>query len=275
MNEGHSLEDLQTMFEANPQMFSIIEEPIDVDLQVKYFKRSQRLKKQVHKLEDVLARVPQLYDENIRVEEKRDMLILLASFPENVETYRALEAFWNTAAKGEVRPWAAMAYRESKMSLESALLDEKQVLISTGLGGKGYKLRYFICFIHSNEEEYNEVQQKILQNEITFMFQQYEGECESVVFSGRYAKISALIPFTADVRVILEKVTEECNQYGNFLLPNFMVTNVKVLDDEELSKFLKMRELEEDLAEHLDKLGFSDMDLDNEGFDFEDDDDDE
>lgn len=274
MNKGHSLEDLQTMFETNPHMFNIIEEPIDIDLQVKYFKRSQRLKKQVHKVEDVLARVSQLYDENIRVEEKRDILILLASFNENVEAYRALEAFWNTA-QGDVRPWAAMAYRESKMSLESSLLDEKQVLISTGLGGKGYKLRYFICFLHNENIEYTDVQQKIIRDELSFIFQQYQAECEKVEFSGSYAKISGLIPFTADVREILTKVTEECNQYGNFISTNFMVTNVKALDDEELTEFLQTREFEQELANHLSNMGLSDMDLNDMDFDFDDDDDDE
>ncbi|MDR0941333.1 MAG: hypothetical protein LBM68_03810 [Bacteroidales bacterium] len=268
MKQAHSLEDLRTMFETNPRMFNIIEEPIDVELQVKYFKRSQRLKKQVYKLEDVLARVPQLYDENIRVEEKRDILILLASFNDNVQAYRALETFWNTAAQGDVRPWAAMAYRESKMSLESSLLDEKQVLISTGLGGKGYTLRYFICFIHNENVEYTDVQQKILRNELSFIFQQYQAECEKVEFSGRFAKVFGLIPFTAEVREILTKVTDECNQYGNFISPNFMVTNVKALDDDEIDLFLQTRELEQELANHLSDMGLNDVD-----FDFDDDDD--
>lgn len=263
MNNGHSLEDLQTMFETNPQMFNIVEEPIDIDLQLSYFKRSKRLKKQVFKLEEVLAVVPQLYDEHLRVEEKRDILILLASF-ESVEAYRALEAFWKTA-QGEVKPWAAMAYQESKMSLESSLLDEKQVLISTGLGGKGYKLRYFICFLHNEDTEYTDVQQKIIRNELSYIFQQYQSECEQVEFSGSYAKILALIPLNADVREILTKTAEECNQYGNFISHNFMVTNVKALDDEEITDMIQTRELEQELAEQLSNIGF--------GFDDDDDDD--
>ncbi len=36
-----------------------------------------------------------------------------------------------------------LAFQENKMLLESSLLDENQILISTGLGGKGMKLRYF------------------------------------------------------------------------------------------------------------------------------------
>lgn len=263
MNNSHTLEDLQAMFETNPHIFNVIEEPIDIDLQLSYFKRSKRLKKQVHKLEDVLAMIPQLYDEHIRVEEKRDILILLASFDE-VEAYRALEAFWKEA-QGEVKPWAAMAYRESKMSLESSLLDEKQVLISTGLGGKGYKLRYFICFFHNEETEYTDVQQKIVRDEIAYIFQSYEAECESIEFSGSYAKIFALIPINVDVREVLTKTAEECNQYGNFISHNFLVTNVKALDDDSITQIVQNREVEKELE---DQIG-------NVDFEFDDDDDDE
>ncbi|MCL2329303.1 MAG: hypothetical protein FWC39_12430 [Bacteroidetes bacterium] len=265
MDNGHSLEDLQTMFETNPQMFNIVEEPIDIDLQLGYFKRARKLKKQARKLEDVLAMVPQLYDEHLRVEEKRDILILLASF-ESVEAFRALEAYWKTA-QGDVRPWVAMAYQESKMSLESSLLDEKQVLISTGLGGKGYKLRYFICFLHNEDIPYTNTQQKIIQNELSYIFKDYQAECETVEFSGSYAKILALMPLAADVREILIKVAEECNQYGNFISHNFMVTNVKALDDEEITELVQTRELEAELAEQLSSMGF--------GFDYDDDDDDD
>ncbi len=273
MNNGNSLKDLQTMFETNPQMFNIIEEPIEIDLQMNYFKRSKRLKKQVHKLDDVLTMVPQLYDENLRVEEKRDILIQLASF-EEVEAFRALEAYWNTikTEQTEVKPWAAMAYRESKMSLESSLLDEKQVLISTGLGGKGYSLRYFICFLHNEDTEYSEAQQKILRNELSYILQEHQSEYESVVFSGSYAKILALMPLSADVRNILIKIAEECNQFGNFISTNFIVTNVKVLDDEEITEMVHTREVEAELAEQLSALGLGNVEF---GYDDDDDDDDE
>ena len=127
-DEEQIFEQLQSLFNNNPESFNIIEEQIDIDLQMSYFKRSKKLKKKNITLATILEKVPQLYDPEIRTEEKRDILMILASI-DQVEAFRAIEAFWKQA-EGDIKPWASMAYRENKMMLESSLLDEKQILIS-------------------------------------------------------------------------------------------------------------------------------------------------
>ncbi|MBR4115519.1 MAG: hypothetical protein IKK40_05865 [Bacteroidales bacterium] len=144
------LDKIQKIYSDNPQGLNIIEEQIDLDIQMNYFKRSGMLKKHVFSFDEILEKLPILYDPDARLEEKRDELICLASF-DNVEAFRILEKF-KEESDGEIKLWAAMAYRESKMLLESSLLDEDQILISTGLGGKGTRLRYFVCLVHRNEE---------------------------------------------------------------------------------------------------------------------------
>ena len=42
IDEEHLLEHLQSMFNNNPEHFNIIEEQIDIQLQMSYFKRSKR-----------------------------------------------------------------------------------------------------------------------------------------------------------------------------------------------------------------------------------------
>ena len=49
------------------------------------------------------------------------------------------------------------------------LLDEHQVFISTGLGGKGKKLRYYVVFLNKKTDEMlNATQQKLLKDELIF-----------------------------------------------------------------------------------------------------------
>ena len=66
---------IQKIYQKNPNRLNIIEEQIDLDIQMNYFKRSGMLKKQVVTLDEVLAKVPVLYDPDARLEEKRDILI--------------------------------------------------------------------------------------------------------------------------------------------------------------------------------------------------------
>ncbi|HON52264.1 MAG TPA: hypothetical protein PLS12_03590, partial [Bacteroidales bacterium] len=102
IDEEHLLEHLQSLFGKNPEQFNIIEEQIDIQLQMSYFKRSKRLKKKKVELQDMLQKVPLLYQDDVRIEEKRDILIHLASF-EQVEAFRAIEAFWKVA-EGDIKP---------------------------------------------------------------------------------------------------------------------------------------------------------------------------
>ncbi|MCK9562386.1 MAG: hypothetical protein M0R02_06660 [Bacteroidales bacterium] len=232
-------EHIQKLFDTNPESFNIIEEEIDIGLQMNYLKRSKKLQKHTLKLEEVLAKVPLLQDTSVRFEEKRDLLIHLANFDE-VEAFRAIESFWETAEE-EIKPWASMAYRESKMLLESSLLNEKQILISTGLGGKGYKLRFFIALVHAEKENFNDTQKKLITNEVEYAVQSSQGEMESVDFENDLAKITALIPINASVKKTIKNAITECNQYGNFLSEHFLITNIKKLESFEIYTIINQR----------------------------------
>lgn len=253
-------EHIQKMFNANPESFNIIEEEIDIELQMNYLKRSKKLQKHTLKLEDILAKVPLLQDANVRFEEKRDLLIHLANFDE-VEAFRAIESFWKIA-EGEIKPWASMAYRESKMLLESSLLNEKQILISTGLGGKGYKLRFFIVLAHAEKEHFNATQQKLIKNEVEYAIQKAQGETESVDFENDLAKITALIPINVSIKHTIKNAISECNQYGNFLSEHFLITNIKKLESSEIYTIINQR-AEDQYTDDFDFDDFDEEDFDD------------
>lgn len=227
---------LQEAMKTNPESFTIIEERIDIDLQMEYFKYSTKVKEQKLNELEIIDNFQDLYNPDITIEDKKTMLNRLASL-ENVEAYRIIEHFYKNP-ENPVKEWTALALRESKMMIETSLLDEKQILISTGLGGKGSKLRYFMVLISKNDE-YDSVQRKLVQSELEFIFKNYDAEIESIVFDRKYSKILSLIPLTVSIKQTLNEAVSECNQYGNFLNENFIVTNVKEFTNEEIDEFIK------------------------------------
>ncbi|MBP5370383.1 MAG: hypothetical protein J6Y55_00485 [Bacteroidales bacterium] len=263
---------IQKIYQKNPNRLNIIEEQIDLDIQMNYFKRSGMLKKQVVTLDEVLAKVPVLYDPDARLEEKRDILILLASF-EDIETFRFLEKYKNEAV-GEIKLWASMAYRESKLLLESSLLeDDERILISTGLGGKGTKLRYFICLVHKNEEFFTETQERIIRNELASSMERHDAELESFTVENHLLKMFLLVPINEQVKDIVNDIIDACEELGDFLDNHIIITNVRAFSNDEISQIVHDRLREEDL------LGIDFIDdeqslgLDDDEEDEEDDDD--
>ena len=48
-----------------------------------------------------------------------------------------------------------------------------------------------------------------------------------------------LIPVRADIKLTLDRVINECNQYGDFLSQVFTITNVKELSAEEVDEIIR------------------------------------
>ena len=129
------------------------------------------------------------------------------------------------------------------MLIQSSLLDEQQVFISTGLGGKGQKLRYYVVFINKNRQTIlNTTQQKLLKDEVIYELKKNDGEFESMDFSEGFSTVLAMVPLQADLKNLFRNIIDECNQYGNFLNEDMIVTNVKVLSKSEIIEMLKKKE---------------------------------
>ncbi len=261
---------LKELAETNPLCLNIIEEQIDVEVQMNYFKRANMLRKQVVTLDETLAKVPILYDVDARLEEKRDVLVQLATF-EEVEAFRILEKFKDDA-EGEIKLWAAMAYRESKMQLQGSLLDQNQILIASGLGGKGTSLRYFVVLAKRDDTPFTEFQEKVLREELVDAVENYQAELESVEIVDNYAKIIVLIPLQQSVSDLISTVGTECYEYGDFLREQVVITNVRIFSDSEIEDILTGKMDEDDLVA-LDDTHLPYFDVDDDEFDDEDADD--
>jgi hypothetical protein len=119
------------------------------------------------------------------------------------------------------------------------LLDENQIFISTGLGGKGEKLRYFIACKLKTGDCFSDTQKKVVQTECEDIFEKNNCKIEKVTFVEKYVSVIALIPIEVSFGNVIKSSIAECNQYGDFLYQQYLITNVKMLDYTEIKKFFK------------------------------------
>lgn len=250
MNEKDQFHKLQEFFANSDQNYHVLEEQIPVETQMAYFKQSKVIKQSANK-DSVESWIEALNNSEATVRAKKNALLSLASFQE-VEYYRVLEKYRANPDDG-LKNWAVMALNESRMGLEGLFSEEKQVFISTGLGGKVDSLRYFLVVIPKNEKSFSEFEIGVVKKEFSFVFGQHESEIEQVLEEKpSYVSMLVMIPIKNSLREILSESFDECNQFGGFLNDRFVVTNVKIMSDEEISDFLEGKDSEEDDFEEID-----------------------
>jgi hypothetical protein len=234
MDEENIYDRIQGIFGHFPENFSILEEQIDIDLQMEYFEFSRNYK-QNPATQKILTRKEQLFQKQYPITRKKRLLVQLASLDE-VEAYRAIEKYLQDPDP-EIKEWAILAFQESRMLIQSKLLDVNQVFISTGLGGRGSKLRYFVVLINNFGKVFEDLQKRVIKTEFEFLLKKHDAELEEVNFIKNYCTLLAMVPIRASIRDVFKAAIAECNEYGDFIKNNFIVTNVKALSYEEINEF--------------------------------------
>lgn len=229
--------------------YSVLQEQVDIDVQLEYFEASKKYRK-AKSNKEALSQIDDLFLTDTDSERKKQLLILLASVDE-VEAFRAIEKYRNAPDPG-LKDWATLALQESRILLESSFLDENKVFISTGLGGKGDKLRYFVVFIAKKGVELNDLQKRIIKNELKYVFNKYDSEIEDASYSDHYATVKAIIPLNVSLNTLFTEIIDECNELGDFLHSNVIVTNVKELTNDEINDYLIKEEQSSEADEDQD-----------------------
>ena len=57
-------------------------------------------------------------------------------------------------------------------------------------------------------------------------------------FSEGFSTVLAMLPLQSDLKRIFRNIIDECNQYGDFLDDDMIVTNVKVMSRNEILEML-------------------------------------
>jgi hypothetical protein len=270
--EGHeAYEKLQQLLKEKRDNFRVMERQVDIDVQMKYFDAAKSTKENLPDAEEVFEQAEKhLNNPESDIESKKKALNQLASL-EDVKAFRTIETYLKSPEE-KLEDWAYMAYQESLMLMESAFSDEEKVFISSGMGGKGDKLRYFVVFLHGDlDSEYSDVQKTLIRKELSYQFEKENAELENNEFQKSYFLFTCLIPVQTNISALFKNIISEINQFGNVLSENFLVTNVKRLTVEEVDQFIeaKMKDALDEMDE--DDIG-NDFDESNDNNPIDDDD---
>lgn len=238
------IEDIIANFKGN---FHILEKKIDLEEQMAYFNKSKHLKKFMP--DDVMDMADSLWNDEVPGEQRKKILIWLAS-TQDVKAYRIIEDFFYKIKDGDLKNWSYLALIEARMGLESALSDEKQIFISTGLGGKGQMLRYFIVLFPFNKEKgFSSFEQDFVRKEFEFVLNMEGCEFELREQKTSYISFVSLIPIDILIKDIVVKIFNACNQLGKFISDKFIITNVKEMNENEIFEFIDTGDDVEDIDE--------------------------
>lgn len=231
---------LQEYLGMQPNDINVLEENIDSGTQIEYFESSRNFNT-YRSEKEIIQNKDTLLDESLSIETKKNVLLELASL-NSIEAYRAIENYLHQP-EIKLHDWACLALQESKLQLESQLLDENKVLITTGLGGQGFRLRYFIVFFTPKGNPINSIQQNIISKELKYFLGQYNSELEDMEFEDSFASALCLIPLNIPPQPIFHEVIKECNLFGNFLFKDFIITNMKAMDSDDIRELLTVNNI--------------------------------
>lgn len=253
MNKDNIIDKLREIFGKSVQQLNILEEKIDIGLQMEYFEQTKVLRKELDS-DQIMLDSELLYNPQTSYEEIKNILVQLAGLSD-VKALRKIEEY-KPHAPENLHDWVTLALHESKMNIESVLLDKNLIYISTGLGGKEGKLRYFIVLSTREQKDFTTAQKSILEKELKFSFDKQSVDLENINFEDYFVGIQALIPLQVAIKPIFAEAIDECNQMGNFLNEKYLITNVKVLSKSEIESVLHKKN---EQSESLDLPEISDQ----------------
>jgi len=219
--------------------FTLIDTPIDLSAQKEYFSFSEAIDFDNVDYKQVLTGSDRLFYKDTPIESKKKILILLAHLG-TPESCRILEKYLKSS-EAELRDWVLLSLKECRMFVESVLLKEEGGFISTGLGGKDNKLRYYFIVSSKDGLPFSESHRDTVKREFETASRKHKSEIEEINFEATYAMIGMLIPMDVAVGEIIEEGINECNNtdIGEFLSVDYYVTNVGKPTYEEISDYLE------------------------------------
>lgn len=234
----------QDSFKGLEGHYHILEQRIPVEAQMEYFKVSGQVGKEKWPMDESAYEhyVAALQNEEAMLGYKKRILAALAT-SKQVRAYRILEKF-REVAPADLRDWTTIALMEGRILLESELSEEKQIYISTGLGGKEGKLRFFVLLIAKKGVPFQDFQRKVVEREFSYALPLQDCEIEQLTVNEFSVEMIVLVPMLGNLKNVLDRIIQECNLYGDFLSDKYTVTNVKELSAEEINELVQKEKSE-------------------------------
>ena len=237
MNQENIQNQLKKLLSSNDGKFNILEEQINIELQLEFFEMANKLMKEKRNFNEILSDEKKLYDKEANIDDQKKILTELSN-SENAKSYRIIEKFINSENKN-LDQWAILALQHCRIGLETFLLDEQQIFISSGLGGKGEKLRFFIVCKLKEDIITTDIQKKTIQTEFEISFIDKNSVIEKINYFDKYFSILCLMPIDISIDEVIKSAINESNIYGGFIYDKYLVTNIKILNIVEIEKHFK------------------------------------
>ncbi|MDR0833641.1 MAG: hypothetical protein LBN93_05575 [Candidatus Symbiothrix sp.] len=238
MDEEHDFfNDFQQSMRRLGGDFHILETIVPVEKQMEYFKYSEHVRAKNPK-ETVAKQLNILQSDDSTYEELKYALTYLATSGD-VAAYRAIETFSKKEVDPKLTEWTSMSLMQARLTMDAEFLNEKQVFISTGLGGKGNKFRFYAFFRANHLTPFSDYQRRLIEKEFAFSIEKNKGEVEKIDIGENYFSILFLMDMLVDVRYVLVSAADTCNEFGEFIDPRITITNVKIYDAADIQKELR------------------------------------
>lgn len=227
------LRGLQHSLEGLKGHMQFLETSVPVEKQMEYFRYSEKIRNDTRPT-SIEEQIEVLRSPESSPKELKYALAYLA-VSGDIKAYRTIESY----NKEHEDDWTEMSLVQAKITLESELSDEKKFFISTGLGGKGDKLRFSAFFKANHLRAFSTYQRELIEKEMSYAIEQHGGDVEEVKIAENYFTVLFLINIDIDIKVLFENAVNECNQFGNFISNSFTVTNVKLFSEEDIHRELQ------------------------------------
>lgn len=213
----------------------VLDTSVPVEKQMDFFRFSEQIRDEFD--ENEIKSQIEILDDVYSTEDEIKYALSFLAISGDVKAFRAIEAY-KDLPDPILKDWVSLAYLQAKITLESEFSEEKQVFISTGLGGKEEKLRFFAFFKVKDLQPLSDYQKELVEKEIRYSIHQAQGEVEELKVTDLYVTLVFLIDIRLDIKKILEDAIAESNQYGNFMSKSFIITNVRIFTKKNIQEEL-------------------------------------
>lgn len=231
-------EEIRQFLDNIPDRFEVLTQGISPDVHKEYIEYSESFGMGDLSEEKINHLAGLLLTNEIPLSVKKKVLTLLAHTG-SIPAYRKIEAYCENA-ETELKQWSYLAMMECRMLIENDLTDKPMGFIATGLGGEDDKLRYYFLVLPLEGQHFNDVQQKVVKNELEIHAPMVDSCIEAIEPAENYIEITALIPMNVSIADFIEEGIRKCNELGEFVLEHYYATNGEIPDKNEIVKIIKI-----------------------------------
>lgn len=202
MNKAEKTE-IKNLLKSIPNEFRVIENKINSKVIDEYYKVADGLEDKNQ------AEIIQNQDKWTELKSQKDIKELLVCLSKigDVKSYRKIEEI-TKSGKPKILAFSYVALKFARLNLENNLSDEPIGFISTELGGKENKLRYYFV-VKSKDKIEKDKEIKII-NELKDICNQNDSELEEIENHGKYILVKILVSMDYAIGNIIGKLTSKC-----------------------------------------------------------------